>query len=58
MTGFKTDEERSQIANKDTSDNEDENEENKENKQEQSLESYVNQVQKYKRSLISEVIKQ
>ena len=56
MTGFKTDEERKQkqIENEDTSDNEEDNE----NKQEQSLESYVNSVQKFKRSLISEIIKQ
>ncbi len=58
MTGFKTDEERKQIANEkkineDSSDNEDEEEE-----QEQSLESYVNHIQKYKRTLIGEIIKQ
>jgi SNF2 family DNA or RNA helicase len=46
MTGFKTKEKQNQIANED------------EEKQEQSLESYVNGVQKYKRSLIGEIIKQ
>lgn len=47
MMGFK--DQKNQIEN---------DEEPKEEKQEQSLESYVNHVQKYKRSLIGEIIKQ
>jgi len=58
MTGFKTDEERKQIANeKETNGDSSDNDEDEE-KQEQSLESYVNSVQKFKRTLIGEIIRQ
>jgi len=59
MTGFKTDEERKQIANeKKTNEDNEDNEDKEEEKQEQSLESYVNSVQKFKRTLIGEIIRQ
>jgi SNF2 family DNA or RNA helicase len=58
MMGFKTDEERKQIANeKETNGDSSDNDEDEE-KQEQSLESYVNSVQKFKRTLIGEIIRQ
>jgi SNF2 family DNA or RNA helicase len=53
MTGFKTID---QIKNKEQ--NQIANEDKDEEKQEQSLEGYVNHVQKYKRGLIGEIIKQ